>query len=107
MPRSKRRCATALHEVLKWTLPSCWSASSCASAGFVRTSAVSDRAAIDRIFIMDASPSSFVQASLAQDIEQGPSWKLQQIRCAEKAGSHQSGHGRLLRPLATIVALEE
>ena len=32
MPRLKRRCATSLHEVLKSTLPSCWSTSLCGKA---------------------------------------------------------------------------
>src|SRR6516162_1260333 len=33
MARSKRRCATSLQEVSKWTVPNRWSVSSCARTG--------------------------------------------------------------------------
>src|SRR5262249_13070183 len=65
MARSKRRCATSLQDVSKWTVPNRWSVSSCARTGgeSETLAAIEAAATASADLIMGVAPIGVVRSS--------------------------------------------
>src|SRR5262245_8092961 len=96
MARSKRRCATSLHEVSKWTVPSRWSVSSWARAGCTNaqpSATVAAKAAAEDDLIIASPCFDFESDGNAASLAESPAggqFELGPAICYSAARSHRS-----------------